>query len=130
MSQSDFENQLWTIVFVILIAIFITLGGVTAQDHQMGAEKLFPAVVREKIYKPAVDDTTLIPLEDGTTLTLDNSTSSKFTVLLSLEDMTTVKINVRKQQFKSLSIGESINLRRWVGRSGRIYQQSILTVDS
>ena len=88
--------------------------------------ELLPAVIIEKIYKPAVDDVLSIPDGDGNIMTIDTSTPPRFIVKISLVDRAVQTIEIGKKQFKSLNIGQSLNLNLWVGRSGRIYQGSIL----
>jgi invasion protein IalB len=63
---------------------------------------------------------------NGTMMTIDTSTPARFIIKLALDNKTVAKVRVEKPQFASLDVGESVKFKRWVGRSGRVYRQSIL----
>jgi hypothetical protein len=62
-------------------------------------------------------------------MTIDTSTPAQFIVKLALDNKAVVKVKVKKPQFESIEVGESVNFKRWIGRSGRIYRQSIVSQD-
>ena len=118
------------IFMVFLVVVLMGSIGWIVQDSQAGHQELQSAAIVEKIYRRAVEDEILVPIDsNGTMMTIDTSTPARFIIKLALEDRAVVKVKVRKPQFESLDVGESVKFKRWVGRSGRVYRQSIL-VDS
>jgi hypothetical protein len=129
-----FWNRLeqWSpqILTVFLLAILTGSVGWVVQDSRAGHQELQSAAIVEKIYRRAVEDEILVPIDsNGTMMTIDTSTPARFIIKLALNDRVVVKIKVRKLQFESLDVGESVNFKSWIGRSGRIYRQSIVSKD-
>jgi hypothetical protein len=62
-------------------------------------------------------------------MTIDTSTPARFIIKLALDNKAVVKVKVEKSQFESLDVGELVNFNRWIGRSGRVYRKSIVSVD-
>ena len=121
-----FEQWSITIFWVLAIVILAWAVGFAIQDSRSGHLELIPAVIIEKIYKPAIDDVLSIPDGYGNIMTIDTSTPPRFIIKISLADRAVKTIKIGKKQFKLLNVGQSVNLNLWIGRSGRIYQGSIL----
>jgi hypothetical protein len=118
------------ILMVFLLVILMGSVGWVVQDSRAGHQEVQTAAIVEKIYRRAIDDEILVPIDSsGTMMTIDTSTPARFIIKLALDRKTVAKVRVKKSQFESLDVGESVNFKRWVGRSGRVYRQSIL-VDS
>lgn len=118
------------IFMVFILVILMGSVGWVVQDSRAGHQELQSAAIVEKIYRRAVDDEILVPIDsNGTMMTIDTSTPARFIIKLALNDRAVVKVKVRKPQFESLDVGESVNFKRWIGRSGRIYRQSIVSQD-
>jgi hypothetical protein len=115
---------------VFLLVILMGSIGWVVQDNRAGHQEVQTAAIMEKIYRRAVDDEILVPIDSsGTMMTIDTSTPARFIIKLALNDRVVVKVKVRKLQFESLDVGESVNFKSWIGRSGRIYRQSIVSKD-
>jgi hypothetical protein len=118
------------IFMVFILVILMGSVGWFVQDSRAGHQELQSAAIVEKIYRRAVDDEILVPIDsNGTMMTIDTSTPARFIIKLALNDRVVVKVKVRKLQFESLDVGESVNFKSWIGRSGRIYRQSIVSKD-
>lgn len=125
-----FEQWLPQIFMVFLFVILMGSIGWVVQDSRAGHQELQSAAIVEKIYRRAVDDVMFVPIDsNGTMITIDTSTPARFVIKLTLDNKAVVKVKVKQPQFESLDVGESVNFRRWIGRSGRIYRQSIVSQD-
>jgi hypothetical protein len=129
-----FWNRLeqWSpqILMVFLLAILTGSVGWIAQNSRAGHQELQSAAIVEKIYRRAVEDEILVPIDsNGTMMQIDTSTPARFIIKLALDNKTVEQVRVKQPQFESLDVGESVKFKRWVGRSGKVYRQSIL-VDS
>lgn len=121
------ERWLPQIFMVFLLVILVGSVGWISEDRRAGHQEVQTAAIVEKIYQRAVDDVMFVPIDsNGTMMMIDTSTPARFMIKLALDDRSVVKVKVKKSQFESLDRGESVRLSQWVGRSGRIYQQSIL----
>jgi hypothetical protein len=115
---------------VFLLVVLMGSIGWVVQDNRAGHQELQSAAIVEKIYRRAVDDEILVPIDSsGTMMTIDTSTPARFIIKLALDNKTVEQVRVKQPQFESLDVGESVKFKRWVGRSGKVYRQSIL-VDS
>ena len=115
---------------VFLLVVLMGSVGWIVQDSRAGHQELQSAAIVEKIYRRAVDDEILVPIDSsGTMMTIDTSTPARFIIKLALDNKTVAKVRVKKPQFESLDIGESVTFKRWIGRAGRIYRQSIVSED-
>jgi hypothetical protein len=129
-THSTAEQWAVSILVVLLLAIIVVAAGGRIQDSRAGHQEIQTAVVTEKIYRRPVNDLVLVPVDaNGTTIAIDSSTAAKFFIKLTLPDRAIVQLKVRKFQFASINVGASVKFRRWVGRSGKVYRQSIL-IDS
>jgi hypothetical protein len=120
-------------IFMVLTCVLIVFGTFwLVQDKQAGHLELQSASVIERIYKPATHDSVLVPIDsDGTMMTVDTSMPSQYLIKLALKEKDNVEvIRVRKDLFKNLHQGQSVNFDRWVGHSGIIYWQDIEPIAS
>jgi hypothetical protein len=118
------------ILTVFLLVVLMESVGWIVQDSRAGHQELQSAAIVEKIYRRAVEDEILVPIDsNGTMMTIDTSTPARFIIKLALDNKTVAKVRVKQPQFAALDVGESVKFERWVGRSGKVYRQSIL-VDS
>lgn len=125
------DRWLRQIFMVFLLVILAGSVGWISEDRRAGHQELQIAAIVEKIYRRAVDDVMFVPIDsNGTMMTIDTSTPAQFIVKLALDNKAVVKVKVKKPQFESIDVGESVNFKRWIGRSGRIYRQSIVSQDS
>ena len=124
------ERWLPQIFMVFLLVILAGSVGWISEDRRAGHQEVQTAAIVEKIYRRAVDDVIFVPIDsNGTMMTIDTSTPARFIIKLALDNKAVVKVKVKKTQFESLDVGESVNFNRWIGRSGRVYRKSIVSVD-
>ena len=124
------ERWLPQIFMVFLLVILAGSVGWISEDRRAGQQEVQTAAIVEKIYRRAVDDVIFVPIDsNGTMMTIDTSTPARFIIKLALDNKAVVKVKVKKTQFESLDVGESVNFNRWIGRSGRVYRKSIVSVD-
>jgi hypothetical protein len=120
-------------IFMVLTCVLIVCGTFwLVQDKQAGHLEFQSASVIERIYKPATHDSVLVPIDgDGTMMTVDTSMPSQYLIKLALKEKDNVEvIRVKKDLFKNLHQGQSVNFDRWVGHSGIIYWQDIEPIAS
>jgi hypothetical protein len=119
-------------IFMVLTCVLIVCGTFwLVQDKQAGHLEFQSASVIERIYKPATHDSVLVPIDgDGTMMTVDTSMPSQYLIKLALKEKDVEVIRVKKDLFKNLHQGQSVNFDRWVGQSGIIYWQDIEPITS
>jgi hypothetical protein len=119
-------------IFMVLTCVLIVCGTFwLVQDKQAGHHEFQSALIVERIYKPATSDTIFFPVGDGSMMTVDASTPSRYLVKIALKDKDDVEVvRVKKDLFKNLHQGQSVNFDRWVGHSGIIYWKDIEPIAS
>jgi hypothetical protein len=132
-AKSTFDKLDRWLPQIFMVFLFIILAGAVgwiSEDRRAGHQELQTAAIVEKIYRRAVDDEMLVPIDsNGTMMTIDTSTPARFIIKLALDNKAVVKVKVEKSQFESLDVGELVNFNRWIGRSGRVYEKSVFSVD-
>jgi hypothetical protein len=132
-AKSTFDKLDRWLPQIFMMFLFVILAGSVGwinEDRRDGHQEVQTAAIVEKIYRRAIDDVMFVPIDsNGTMMTIDTSTPAQFIIKLALDNKAVVKVKVKKSQFESLDVGESVNFNRWVGRSGRVYRKSIVSVD-
>lgn len=126
----QYQDIVFMVVIYVLVACCVFW---VVQDEQAGHRVLQPALVVEKIYRPAEDDSILVPVGSPETwMTIDASTPAQYVIKLALQDKETVVepefVRVKKSLFKTLQQGQSVRFDRWVGQSGIVYCKDVLPI--